>query len=73
MSAAEFKAKCLKVMDRVAATGQTVTVTKHGRPVARVVPVERGRQRVVGSLKGSVAFMGDLVSPTGDPWSADGA
>ena len=73
MSAADFKAKCLKVMDRVATTGDTIVVTKHGRPVARVVPVESGRQRVVGSLKGGVAFMGDLVSPTGEAWSADGA
>jgi prevent-host-death family protein len=38
MTAAEFKAKCLKVMDEVAETGEPVVVTKRGKPVARLVP-----------------------------------
>jgi prevent-host-death family protein len=70
--AAEFKAKCLKIMDQVAATGETVAVTKHGRPVARLVPVERGHTAFIGCLKGSVTAMSDLISPTGEQWEADG-
>jgi prevent-host-death family protein len=36
--ASEFKAKCLKLMDQVAATGDTLVITKRGKPVARVLP-----------------------------------
>ena len=52
MSAAEFKAKCLDVLDRVAATGEIVTVTKRGKPVARVAPLVEKPARVVGAMKG---------------------
>jgi prevent-host-death family protein len=40
MAAGEFKAKCLAVMDEVQATGETVVVTKRGKPVARMAPLE---------------------------------
>ena len=41
MKAAEFKAKCLDVLDQVAARHETVVVTKRGKPVAQVVPIVR--------------------------------
>ena len=54
-SAAEFKARCLKLMDRVRETGAEYVVTKHGRPVAKLVPYrESGKQSFFGSLEGSV-------------------
>jgi prevent-host-death family protein len=54
-SAAEFKARCLKLMDRVRETGAEFVVTKHGKPVAKLVPyTESGRQSFFGSLEGSV-------------------
>ena len=40
MPAGEFKAKCLAVMAEVNATGQPVLVTKRGKPLARVLPLE---------------------------------
>jgi prevent-host-death family protein len=40
MPAGEFKAKCLRLMDQVAKTRQPLTVTKRGKPVVRIVPVE---------------------------------
>lgn len=54
--AAEFKARCLELMDRVRETGAAYVVTKHGRPVARLVPyVEpKGTGTMFGAMKGTV-------------------
>ena len=38
MKASEFKAKCLKLMDEVADTGEEIVITKNGKPVSRLVP-----------------------------------
>lgn len=63
--AGEFKAKCLALLDDVAETGQEVVVTKRGRAVARLVPVETPR-----SLRGSIVSQGDLISPLDEEWEA---
>lgn len=64
MGAAEFKAKCLRVMDRVRDTRVPVVVTKKGVPVARLVPIDRPRQKnVFGALKGRFRIHGDIVGP----------
>ena len=53
--AAAFKARCLELMDRVRETGAEYIVTKHGRPVARLVPYEEPeRKTLFGALKGTV-------------------
>lgn len=70
--AGEFKAKCLKMMDRVAERGETFVITKRGTPVARLVPVaEAVPVPLFGCLRGDVTQMGDLVSPIGDAWEAE--
>jgi prevent-host-death family protein len=51
IGASEFKAKCLALLDEVASTGETLIVTKRGKPVARVVPAEEPR-----SLVGTVTY-----------------
>lgn len=66
MSAAEFKAKCLAVLDDVAAGQREVIVTKRGRPVARVVPID-GR---AAPMDGLIVAQGDLVSPIDAEWDA---
>ncbi len=71
MPAGQFKARCLKVMDQVARTGEPVVVTKHGKPVVRVVPVEEGALPVFGRLAGSVTRASDLISPIDEPWDAE--
>jgi prevent-host-death family protein len=54
-AAADFKARCLELMDRVRETGVEYVVTKHGKPVAKLVPfTENARPSFFGSLKGSV-------------------
>jgi prevent-host-death family protein len=49
--ASQFKAKCLALLDEVAATGESIVVTKRGKPVAQVVPAEEPR-----SLIGTVTY-----------------
>ena len=70
MSAAEFKAKCLEVLDRVAESGHGVVVTKRGRPVAQLVPIVNKPKRLVGAMKGEIAIVGDIISPIGSGWAA---
>ncbi len=67
--AGEFKAKCLKLIDEVAETGEEIVVTKRGAVRVRIIPErveisdsERGRLRE--RLRDSVLFIGDVVSPT---------
>lgn len=71
MSAAEFKAKCLAVMDRVRATGEPVVVTKRGKPVVRVAPAPVAGRSPLGSLAGTFEITGDIVGPASD--LSDGA
>ena len=55
LGAAEFKARCLELMDRVRETGAEYIVTKHGEPVAKLVPFNApGRRSFFGSMKGTV-------------------
>ena len=68
--AAVFKAECLRLMDEVARTGQPVVITKHGKPVAQLVPVPAEPKSLFGYMKNTVAIKGDIVTPTNDSWSA---
>jgi prevent-host-death family protein len=55
IAAAEFKARCLELMDRVRETGVEYVITKHGTPVAKLVPVaDAPRRALFGSMKGTV-------------------
>ena len=67
VGAAKFKQKCLSLLDRLDPEG--LVVTKHGKPVARVLPYERGFAPLIGSLKGKIVIHGDLLS-TGAVWQA---
>lgn len=68
--AAVFKAECLKLMDEVARTGQPVVITKHGKPVAQLVPVPADPHSLFGYMKNTVTINGDVVAPTDEPWGA---
>lgn len=79
MGAAEFKAKCLRVMEQVAASGEVVVVTKRGRPVVHVVPPPpvEPHPPYWGSGAGTFVVLGDIVGlmdttggeVEGVPWS----
>lgn len=72
IQASEFKAKCLALMDQVARTGETIVVTKNGKPVAELRPHRLPRARtLIGLHKGQVRVLGDIVSPVGSRlWEA---
>lgn len=63
MAAGTFKAHCLAVMDQVQAKRETVVITKHGKPVAKLVPVTKEKDDIFGFLKGKAKITGDVVSP----------
>ena len=66
ISAARFKAECLGLLDKVARTRRGLVVTKRGRPVAQVVPIDEAPR----SLEGSIVEEHDIVSSTGAAWNA---
>lgn len=70
IKASEFKAKCLKLMDVVAETGQELIISKNGRPVARLVPYHRKPQSLFGIDKGKLEILGDIVEPLEIEWEA---
>lgn len=70
VSAGEFKARCLALMDEVRERGGEYVITKRGAPVARLVPVHAERRPLLGSMKGTVKVLGDIVSPLDEPWEA---
>jgi prevent-host-death family protein len=69
IGAGEFKAKCLQLLDEVAEQRGTLIITKHGKPVAKLVPVDP-EQKLFGALKGSVIGELDIVSPISSEWEA---
>jgi prevent-host-death family protein len=69
VSAAEFKATCLHLMDRVRETGAEYIVTKHGRPVAKLVPYTDSKQRKgFGALQGTVLKYERPFDPIDAEW-----
>lgn len=70
IAATEFKARCLELMDRVAATGNPVVITKRGRAIVRLVPAQQRPRSIVGALKGHARIRGDIVSPMDLRWEA---
>ncbi len=73
MPAGQFKAKCLKLMDHVQQTHGTIVITKFGKPVAKLVPVEaEPKKAIFGFLKDSVVIKGNIIAPLGEKWHADG-
>jgi len=67
MAAGAFKVHCLKVMDEVQSKREAVLITKRGKPVAKLVPVEKGTDDIFGFLKGKGKITGDIVSPILSP------
>jgi len=66
IAAGEFKSKCLALLDEVARTGETLIVTKRGKPVAKLTPVDPPP-----SLIGSILYQGDVISPIDVEWEAN--
>jgi prevent-host-death family protein len=69
-----FKAKCLELLEEVRRTREPLRITRHGKPVAEIVPpsAPMSRARWIGSMKGKMKVLGDIVSPASDEseWEA---
>jgi prevent-host-death family protein len=64
---ARFKRECLKLLDEVQASRQTILITKRGKPVSKLSPIRKKRKEkaddIFGFMKGKVKIVGDIVSP----------
>ena len=70
IQAGKFKAQCLALLDSVANSHIPILITKHGKPVAKVVPAEQKDIKDEKPLKNSVVFLGDVISPIDETWEA---
>lgn len=68
LNASKFKEQCLSLLDHLEPEG--VVITKHGKAVARLIPIESGCAELIGSMKGRIQVTGDILS-TGLKWDAE--
>lgn len=72
VSAKEFKANCLQLMDEVINTRESVIITKRGKPIAKLVPVvPKKTASLFGYMAGIATVCGDIVAPTDVAWEAE--
>lgn len=69
--AGEFKASCLKIMDDVQRSRKAIVITKHGKPVAKLVPYDEETPQLYGFLRGSAKVHGDILEPIDLQWEAN--
>jgi len=72
ISVTEFKAHCLELVNEVSRTGESVVLTKRGKPTAMVVPppVQEPKKRILGLHRDSGRIVGDIMAPLDEPWEA---
>jgi prevent-host-death family protein len=70
VSTSELKAHCSEVVARVARARIPVTITKRGRPVARIVPIDDRSTRLFGFAKGTITVLGDIIEPVDVEWES---
>lgn len=70
ISASQFKARCLALMDQVTRDGDVVVITKNGRPVAELHPCSRSARVSPFGLHPDLALLGEVVTPLDAPWDA---
>lgn len=66
-----FKAKCLQLIDDINKTHEEIVITKYGKPVAKLVPLEKKGKSLFGYMKGTVSIHGDIIAGTGEKWNAN--
>ena len=71
IKASEFKAKCLKLMDEVAASGEELIITKNQKPIAKLSPYKERPKTLLGIDKGQIEIIGDIVAPIDVEWDAE--
>jgi prevent-host-death family protein len=71
VGAASFKANCLRLIDEVAQQRAPLVITKRGKPVAKLVPIDEKPIDLFGYMAGTIKICGDIVSPIDEEWTAD--
>lgn len=71
VSASEFKARCLQLMDEVNDSGEEIVITKRGRPVSRLVPYRERPTTLFGLFAGQMKILGDIIEPIDVEWEAN--
>lgn len=72
VAAADFKANCLRLMDEVAHERRPIIITKRGKPIAKLVPVEEEPIDLFGYMAGTAKICGDIIGPIEDlEWTGD--
>ena len=71
IKASEFKAKCLQLMDEVAANGEDIVITKNGRPTARLVAYREKPKTLFGIDRGKLEIHGDIIPPLDVEWETE--
>lgn len=71
ISAGEFKARCLKLMDYVNETHQTIVITKHNKPVAQLSPITDTPKDAFGCMKNTVTIKRNIIDPIDVLWEAN--
>ena len=71
IGAGEFKTHCLKLIDRVNQTRKPITITKHGKPMAKLTPIEEEKYTLFGCLEDTVEIKANIVEGTGEVWEVD--
>ncbi len=66
--ASEFRARCLKLMDEVAGSGEEIVITKYGRPVSRLLPYREKPRLAFGRNRDNIRVLGDIVEPMPADW-----
>ncbi len=70
ITATEFKAKCLSLMDMVQTKHTEIIITKHGKAIAKLVPTDEDEiKSPIGYLKGRIKIEGDIVEKLGVNWN----
>jgi len=64
MPAGKFKTHCLMVMDQVQQSGEPVVITKHGKPVAKLIPIPAQEDDIFGFMTGKATIVGDVMNST---------
>jgi prevent-host-death family protein len=71
ISAGVFKATCLQLMDEVHDKHITLVITKRGKPVAKLVPIDDSPVDLFGCMRGTATINGDIVAPIDEQWNAN--
>lgn len=69
--AGEFKAKCLHLLDKVSHSRARYIITKRGKPVAELVPIELPKAGIFSEITATFEITGDIIGPTGEIWDAE--